>query len=85
MSKIVTTADGDSIEVAYEELALFFNNNTVEWGYNALATGMTKEEALKTLEAKFFSPVMANAFLQEMRKNVSITWVDGRIYKPGDA
>ena len=69
-------------KVAEQELALFFNNNTISFGMDALEAGMTKEKALEALVDAGFDLVLAEAFLKKMQENVNIWWVDGSLCLP---
>lgn len=80
MTSEVRTADGH--KVAVEGLVLFFNNETITYGYEALQQGMTKDEAKQALEARGFEPVLAEAFLKKMHDNVNLFWEAGRLSLP---
>jgi len=62
MSKKFTRPDGTEIEVAWEELALFFNNNTVAYGSEQYRAGMTKSDYKQALEEAGFHEALAKTF-----------------------
>lgn len=80
MSYEVRTEDGQ--KVAFDELALFFNNETILYGWQSLKSGMSKDEALQALTARGFSEHIAEAFLKQMRDYANILWQDGRLVMP---
>lgn len=60
---IVNKHTGEQGDVAFEQLALFFNNNTVEWGARRYRPGMTKKEFVDALEHEgMFDRFVAIAF-----------------------
>lgn len=72
-----------ALNVAFDELALFFNNATTTYGYELLSEGMTKNEALEALEAGGFAPELAEAFLKTMgpQSRMAIAWENKRLVK----
>jgi molybdopterin converting factor small subunit len=84
MSRTVTHAKHGTVTMADDEVVLFFNNATIDWGWDALETGMTKEEALAALEERLFEPLLAEAFLKKMVQMVNIAFINGKLYKPGE-
>lgn len=72
----------DDYKVAVDELALFFNNNTINHGWKQLRPGMTKDEAKQALQQAGFDALFADAFLKKMYNNANLYWENGKLHLP---
>lgn len=72
-----TTTHGE-VDVAFEQLTLFFNNNTIEYGFDAYTQGMTKNDWIDALELRGFEHALAKAFADKYWLWHTTWQVDGR-------